>query len=174
VIRRNQVELLCCAEKEMEVRPSNSHFGHSSLKSEARNPNPEARIRELAGRPAPDASVSAFGFRPSFGPRPSDFGLPPPRPSDFGIGSLANPQNENCWISPPFPSAIIPIIIGGEAQAVAAAAALRDLGVFIPAIRYPAVARGSARLRLTVTAAHTAADVARLLAALDTAGLPPA
>ena len=49
---------------------SNSHFGNSSLKSEARNPksernpNPEARIRELAGRPAPDASVSAFGFPP--------------------------------------------------------------------------------------------------------------
>jgi hypothetical protein len=42
---------------------SNSHFGNSSLKSEARNPNPEARIRELAGRPAPHASVSAFGFR---------------------------------------------------------------------------------------------------------------
>ena len=77
--------------------PSNSHFGNSSLKSEARNPkskrnpNPEARIRELAGRPAPDASVSAFGFSPSLARKRGA------RPSDFGIGSLANPQNENCW-----------------------------------------------------------------------------
>jgi hypothetical protein len=66
---------------------SNSRFGNSSLRSEGRNPNPEARIGELAGRPAPGASVSGFGFRPSFGLRPSDFGTGPP----------ANPQNENWW-----------------------------------------------------------------------------
>jgi 7-keto-8-aminopelargonate synthetase-like enzyme len=66
----------------------------------------------------------------------------------------------------PSPSAIIPIIIGAEAEAVAAAAALFEQGIFVPAIRYPTVARGRARLRVTLTAAHTADEVAQLAAAL--------
>ena len=61
--------------------------------------------------------------------------------------------------------AIIPLIIGGESQALAAAEALREQGIFIPAIRYPTVSRGEARLRLTLTAAHTAEDVEQLLKA---------
>jgi 8-amino-7-oxononanoate synthase len=64
-------------------------------------------------------------------------------------------------------SAIIPLIIGPENDAMQAAAALREAGIFIPAVRYPTVARGQARLRLTLTAAHTAQDVAVLLAALS-------
>ena len=43
---------------------------------------------------------------------------------------------------------------------------LRGRNIFIPAIRYPTVARGAARLRITFTAAHTAKDVAKLLAAI--------
>ena len=65
-------------------------------------------------------------------------------------------------------SAIIPILIGNESKAVAAAAKLREQNVFIPAIRYPTVARGAARLRVTLTAAHSAEDVSELLAALNT------
>ena len=68
-------------------------------------------------------------------------------------------------------SAILPLMIGDEAKAVAAAAALRDQGIFIPAIRYPTVARGQARLRLTVTAAHTGVDLAQLLSALKSLDL---
>lgn len=68
-------------------------------------------------------------------------------------------------------SAILPLILGGEAKAVAAAAALRERGIFIPAIRYPTVPRGRARLRLTVTAAHTPADLAQLHTALHSLGL---
>jgi 8-amino-7-oxononanoate synthase len=67
----------------------------------------------------------------------------------------------------PARSAIIPLMLGDEARAVAAAAALREQGIFIPAIRYPTVARGQARLRLTLTAAHTQADLAQLLSALE-------
>ena len=67
-----------------------------------------------------------------------------------------------------FRSAILPLLVGDEGQAVAAAAALRDRGIFIPAIRYPTVARGHARLRLTITAAHTQADLDQVLAALTT------
>ena len=64
-------------------------------------------------------------------------------------------------------SAIVPIIIGEESSAVAAAAALREQGIFVPAIRYPTVARGAARLRVTLTAAHTSEDVQTLVAALS-------
>jgi 7-keto-8-aminopelargonate synthetase-like enzyme len=63
-------------------------------------------------------------------------------------------------------SAIIPILIGEESKAVEAATTLREQGIFIPAIRYPTVARGQARLRLTLSAAHTQADLAQLLTAL--------
>ena len=64
------------------------------------------------------------------------------------------------------PSAILPIILGDEANAVTAAAKLREQGLFVPAIRYPTVARGSARLRVTLTASHSAEDVATLVHAL--------
>jgi 8-amino-7-oxononanoate synthase len=67
---------------------------------------------------------------------------------------------------PQLPAPIQVIIIGDETAAVAAAAQLREKHIFIPAIRYPTVARGAARLRVTLTAAHTAKDVAELLAAL--------
>src|SRR6266581_4225629 len=71
------------------------------------------------------------------------------------------------FVLPPVRSAIIPLVIGDESRAAEAAAALREQGVFVPAIRYPTVARGQARLRLTVSAAHAAADVSQLVAAVS-------
>jgi 8-amino-7-oxononanoate synthase len=71
------------------------------------------------------------------------------------------------FVLPPVRSAIIPLVIGDEAKAVAAAAALSEQGIFVPAIRFPTVARGQARLRLTVSAAHAAADVSQLVTALS-------
>ena len=68
-------------------------------------------------------------------------------------------------------SAIIPLILGDENQALAAAAQLREQNIFVPAIRYPTVARGAARLRITLTATHTADDVKHLSAALKTLDL---
>ena len=65
-----------------------------------------------------------------------------------------------------FQSAIVPVLIGNETKAVAASAALREQDIFVPAIRYPTVARGAARLRVTVTAIHTAEDISLLVAAL--------
>src|SRR5213076_3243170 len=44
------------------------------------------------------------------------------------------------------PAAIIPILLGSEARAVEAAKELRTRGLFVPAIRFPTVPRGSARL----------------------------
>jgi 8-amino-7-oxononanoate synthase len=65
------------------------------------------------------------------------------------------------------PSAIIPILIGDETRAVATSAALRERDIFVPAIRYPTVARGKARLRVTLTATHTPDDISQLVAALQ-------
>ncbi|HXT11796.1 MAG TPA: 8-amino-7-oxononanoate synthase [Candidatus Angelobacter sp.] len=68
--------------------------------------------------------------------------------------------------APQFPSAIIPFIIGGENEAVEKAAALLQQDIYVPAIRYPTVARGRARLRLTLTAAHKETELAKLAEAL--------
>jgi 8-amino-7-oxononanoate synthase len=70
------------------------------------------------------------------------------------------------WPLPPVQSAIIPLLVGDETKAVERAATLREQNLFVPAIRYPTVARGGARLRLTVTAAHATEDFAALGAAL--------
>jgi 8-amino-7-oxononanoate synthase len=63
-------------------------------------------------------------------------------------------------------SAILPLVIGGESEAMAVSASLRDAGWFVPAIRYPTVAKGSARLRVTLSANHSADDVRALANAL--------
>ncbi len=57
-------------------------------------------------------------------------------------------------------SAIVPIIVGDERKALEASAALEEAGFLIPAIRYPAVARGSARLRVAVMCSHTKEQLA--------------
>lgn len=64
-------------------------------------------------------------------------------------------------------SAIIPVIIGDEAKAVETANSLRNEHCFVPAIRYPTVARGKARLRVTVTASHESSDLKKFASALD-------
>jgi 8-amino-7-oxononanoate synthase len=61
-----------------------------------------------------------------------------------------------------YSSPILSILVGDENMAIRAASTLLSHGIFIPAIRYPSVARGHARLRLTVTAGHTEADLAEL------------
>ncbi len=81
------------------------------------------------------------------------------------------------WVLPAPTSPILPLIVGAEGAALALAAALRAEGVLVPAIRPPTVPPGRARLRLTVSAAHDAADIAFLLAALrralDRTGVRP-
>jgi 8-amino-7-oxononanoate synthase len=63
-------------------------------------------------------------------------------------------------------SAILPLILGPADAAVVAAAQLRSQGFWVPAIRYPTVARDSARLRFSVTARHELTDLQRLLEVL--------
>lgn len=63
-------------------------------------------------------------------------------------------------------SAIVPIILGEAATALAAAAALEEAGFLAVAIRPPTVPAGTARLRLAFSAAHTEAEVDRLVEAV--------
>ena len=59
------------------------------------------------------------------------------------------------------PTAIIPIVIGDEALALQVADELLRQGCLIPAIRYPTVAKGSARLRAALMSSHTEAELKR-------------
>jgi len=61
---------------------------------------------------------------------------------------------------------IVPLILGDTNSALAATARLRDRGFLAPAIRPPTVPEGTARLRLSASAAHTEADVDALIEAL--------
>lgn len=70
-------------------------------------------------------------------------------------------------IRPGHPSPIVPVVIGDERRAVTAAAHLLEQGLLVPAIRPPTVAPGTSRLRVTLSAAHTDDEVARLADALD-------
>ncbi len=69
-------------------------------------------------------------------------------------------------IRPGHPTPIIPIILGGERRAVAAAQALLEQGLLVPAIRPPSVPPGSSRLRIALSAIHTDEQVAGLASAL--------
>ncbi len=63
---------------------------------------------------------------------------------------------------------IQPIMIGDSARAMRLSQMLRERGIMVTAIRPPTVPAGSARLRVTLTAAHSEAQVRLLLDALDT------
>jgi len=63
-------------------------------------------------------------------------------------------------------TAIQPILIGDSNRAMALSQALRERGLLVTAIRPPTVAAGTARLRVTLSAAHEPAQVDRLLDAL--------
>lgn len=64
-------------------------------------------------------------------------------------------------------SAIIPVMVGDEGKAMEIFGKFLAQGIFIPAVRYPTVPKGKARLRLTVSASHTRYDIARLTAAFS-------
>jgi 8-amino-7-oxononanoate synthase len=83
---------------------------------------------------------------------------------------IAEFKSETGNRKPGINSAILPLILGDETKTVAAAAALRQQNIFVPAIRYPTVARGAARLRVTLTAAHSAEDITALKSALKQIG----
>ncbi len=82
------------------------------------------------------------------------------------VDALKNGLIQQGWKLPVVRSAILPLIIGDEREALALAERLREAGVWVPAVRYPTVARGAARLRVTVSAAHQPKHLDALLEAL--------
>lgn len=64
------------------------------------------------------------------------------------------------------PTAIQPLIVGDNAAALALSAALAERSLWVPAIRPPTVPKGTARLRISLSAAHSAADINTLITAL--------
>ena len=82
------------------------------------------------------------------------------------VDALKNGLIQQGWKLPVVRSAILPLTIGDEREALALAERLREAGVWVPAVRYPTVARGAARLRVTVSAAHQPKHLDALLEAL--------
>ena len=70
------------------------------------------------------------------------------------------------WPLLPSDTPIQPLVIGGSAEAVAVSERLAESGLLVPAIRPPTVPRGTARLRISLSADHRAEDVDGLAAAL--------
>jgi 8-amino-7-oxononanoate synthase len=65
---------------------------------------------------------------------------------------------------------IVPLLVGAAGAAMRLSGRLEERGLLVPAIRPPSVPAGTARLRISLTAGHTAEDVRRLVAALAGAG----
>ena len=66
-------------------------------------------------------------------------------------------------------TAIQPLIIGGNEQSLAVSEYLQTHGILVPAIRPPTVPVGTARLRISLSAAHSLDDVKQLIAAIHQA-----
>jgi 8-amino-7-oxononanoate synthase len=60
------------------------------------------------------------------------------------------------------PTPIVPVLVGEPETALQRAAALAEAGLWVPAIRPPSVPRGTARLRVSLSAMHTEAQLTRL------------
>lgn len=70
------------------------------------------------------------------------------------------------WRLMPSETPIQPLLVGGNEAALALSAHLAGQGLLVPAIRPPTVPTGTSRLRISLSADHDAADIARLVAAL--------
>jgi 8-amino-7-oxononanoate synthase len=66
----------------------------------------------------------------------------------------------------PSPTAIQPIVVGSAERALEGAARLQEHGFLVPAIRPPTVPDGTSRLRVSLSAAHSDAQIDGLVAAL--------
>lgn len=71
------------------------------------------------------------------------------------------------WQLLPSETPIQALVIGDNERALQLMAALSEHGIWVPAIRPPTVPAGTARLRIALSASHTAADVDQLIAALQ-------
>jgi 8-amino-7-oxononanoate synthase len=73
------------------------------------------------------------------------------------------------WKLLPSETPIQPLLVGDNQSAMRLAEVLRGAGIWVPAIRPPTVPKGTARLRISLSAAHTLEDIDRLVGALHEA-----
>lgn len=85
------------------------------------------------------------------------------------IAYLKANLNLKKWQLLPSDTAIQPLIIGGNEASLAVSEHLQTQGILVPAIRPPTVPVGTARLRISLSAAHTLDDVKRLIAVMHEA-----
>ena len=86
---------------------------------------------------------------------------------DLLIAQLDEELHLKRWQRVASTTPIQPIIVGPNDEALRIAASLHGRGLWVPAIRPPTVPTGTARLRVTLSAAHTHDEVAQLAAALN-------
>ncbi len=79
------------------------------------------------------------------------------------IGQLRDGLADAPWRLLPSLTAIQPLIVGDNQAALDLSAALRQRGLWVPAIRPPTVPKGTARLRISLSAAHRASDIDTLI-----------
>ena len=82
------------------------------------------------------------------------------------VAQLRSGLSDLPWQLMPSDTAIQPLLIGDNKQALSLSEGLRDRGIWVAAIRPPTVPHGTARLRITLSAAHSEADVKKLIGAL--------
>lgn len=82
------------------------------------------------------------------------------------IHTLRDGLKTTRWQLAPSQTAIQPLIVGDNHEALALSAALQAQGILVPAIRPPTVPVGTARLRISLSAAHALEDVERLIKAI--------
>ena len=82
------------------------------------------------------------------------------------VDALRLGLRDSAWRLAPSDTAIQPVIVGDNERALAVSERLAGRGLLVPAIRPPTVPVGTARLRISLSAAHTAQDVQRLTDAL--------
>lgn len=91
--------------------------------------------------------------------------------SEIGAQLRAQLRSRIDALRPGHPSPILPIILGAEEAALAAAARLFEQGIYVPAIRPPTVAPQTSRLRVALSALHTDDMLDQLQRALHVAGV---
>lgn len=85
---------------------------------------------------------------------------------DEGVERLDRLARNVDTVRPGHDTPIVPIVLGDETAALAGSAQLAQAGLLVPAIRPPTVPEGTSRLRVTLSADHTDAEVAALIAGL--------
>ena len=85
------------------------------------------------------------------------------------IAYLKDNLNSKKWQLMPSDTAVQPLVVGGNHEALALSEYLQSCGVLVPAIRPPTVPVGTSRLRISLSAAHSIEDIQKLIKVLHQA-----